>query len=194
MRGLSENICKATVVITFIGQTFKDLILWFSVKYLNCYMSWSEICELYVALEKASKWILCANTQQLEMFAVDWTFPASSPAVEGTKPKNLDPKKRPRRQDWDGELYENGSIYIANRKLIMEEGCLQVTPLHSPPHRIPTFPVWCHVRVGPSAGRSGRPLRDAASVQRRHRCGHRLACGRAEGSQVSRKWNCWNYY
>ncbi|XP_047241407.1 N-acylneuraminate cytidylyltransferase-like isoform X2 [Girardinichthys multiradiatus] len=42
-----------------------------------------------------------------------------------TKPENLDPKNRPRRQDWDGELYENGSFYFATRDLIMKEGCLQ---------------------------------------------------------------------
>ncbi|XP_047241119.1 N-acylneuraminate cytidylyltransferase-like [Girardinichthys multiradiatus] len=42
-----------------------------------------------------------------------------------TQPENLNPKNRPRRQDWDGELYENGSFYFATRDLIMKEGCLQ---------------------------------------------------------------------
>lgn len=31
-------------------------------------------------------------------------------------PKNYDPLKRPRRQDWDGEFIENGAIYIFSRK------------------------------------------------------------------------------
>lgn len=42
-----------------------------------------------------------------------------------TEPLNLNPAKRPRRQDWDGELYENGSFYFAKRHLI-EMGYLQV--------------------------------------------------------------------
>ncbi|KAL7982197.1 hypothetical protein Chor_009795 [Crotalus horridus] len=43
---------------------------------------------------------------------------------EVTIPQNLNPAKRPRRQDWDGELYENGSFYFAKRALI-EKGYLQ---------------------------------------------------------------------
>ncbi|KAM6909425.1 N-acylneuraminate cytidylyltransferase A [Xenentodon cancila] len=42
-----------------------------------------------------------------------------------TQPLNLDPRNRPRRQDWDGELYENGSLYFATKDLIMNQGCLQ---------------------------------------------------------------------
>ncbi|XP_023201476.1 N-acylneuraminate cytidylyltransferase-like isoform X1 [Xiphophorus maculatus] len=44
---------------------------------------------------------------------------------ECTEPENLDPAKRPRRQDWNGELIENGSFYFATRDLIMKEGRLQ---------------------------------------------------------------------
>ncbi|XP_028914534.1 N-acylneuraminate cytidylyltransferase [Ornithorhynchus anatinus] len=43
---------------------------------------------------------------------------------EATEPLNLNPAKRPRRQDWDGELYENGSFYFAKRHLI-DMGFLQ---------------------------------------------------------------------
>ncbi|XP_042528802.1 N-acylneuraminate cytidylyltransferase [Dipodomys spectabilis] len=43
---------------------------------------------------------------------------------EVTEPLNLNPAKRPRRQDWSGELYENGSFYFAKRHLI-ETGYLQ---------------------------------------------------------------------
>ncbi|XP_029918254.1 N-acylneuraminate cytidylyltransferase-like [Myripristis murdjan] len=42
-----------------------------------------------------------------------------------TKPLNLDPAKRPRRQDWDGELCENGSFYFATRDLLETKGALQ---------------------------------------------------------------------
>ncbi|XP_062374175.1 N-acylneuraminate cytidylyltransferase-like [Sardina pilchardus] len=41
-----------------------------------------------------------------------------------TVPLNLDPSRRPRRQDWDGELCENGSFYVTSRDLI-EKGILQ---------------------------------------------------------------------
>uniref|UniRef100_UPI0037E710EA N-acylneuraminate cytidylyltransferase A n=1 Tax=Semicossyphus pulcher TaxID=241346 RepID=UPI0037E710EA len=44
---------------------------------------------------------------------------------ELTTPCNLDPAKRPRRQDWDGELCENGSFYFTTRDLVMKEGRLQ---------------------------------------------------------------------
>ncbi|XP_019711582.1 N-acylneuraminate cytidylyltransferase A [Hippocampus comes] len=39
---------------------------------------------------------------------------------ELTKAFNLDPSNRPRRQDWDGELCENGSFYINTRELIVQ--------------------------------------------------------------------------
>ncbi|XP_030637204.1 N-acylneuraminate cytidylyltransferase A [Chanos chanos] len=41
-----------------------------------------------------------------------------------TQALNLDPSRRPRRQDWPGELCENGSFYFATRDLI-EKGLLQ---------------------------------------------------------------------
>uniref|UniRef100_A0A8C6UL73 N-acylneuraminate cytidylyltransferase n=1 Tax=Neogobius melanostomus TaxID=47308 RepID=A0A8C6UL73_9GOBI len=44
---------------------------------------------------------------------------------ELTHPLNLDPSNRPRRQDWDGELCENGSFYISHRELIKEQGHMQ---------------------------------------------------------------------
>ncbi|KAM9335472.1 N-acylneuraminate cytidylyltransferase A [Symphorus nematophorus] len=44
---------------------------------------------------------------------------------ELTKPFNLDPANRPRRQDWDGELCENGSLYFTTKDLIINKGLLQ---------------------------------------------------------------------
>ncbi|KAJ8249778.1 hypothetical protein COCON_G00229940 [Conger conger] len=41
-----------------------------------------------------------------------------------TEALNLDPSRRPRRQDWAGELVENGSFYFASRQLI-NKGLLQ---------------------------------------------------------------------
>ncbi|KAG9471187.1 hypothetical protein GDO78_015534 [Eleutherodactylus coqui] len=43
---------------------------------------------------------------------------------EGTVPENLNPACRPRRQDWRGELFENGSFYFATKELI-SRGLLQ---------------------------------------------------------------------
>jgi len=47
-------------------------------------------------------------------------------AGEGTttKPLNLNPSKRPRRQDWPGELVESGSFYFSTRELV-KSGVLQ---------------------------------------------------------------------
>ena len=44
---------------------------------------------------------------------------------ESSKPINLDPYNRPRRQDWNGELYENGAIYITQKDLLVKDGVLQ---------------------------------------------------------------------
>ncbi|XP_069570902.1 N-acylneuraminate cytidylyltransferase A [Brachyistius frenatus] len=44
---------------------------------------------------------------------------------ELTKPFNLNPAKRPRRQDWAGELCENGSFYFTKRDLIVNKGLQQ---------------------------------------------------------------------
>ncbi len=42
---------------------------------------------------------------------------------EGTRPLNYHPLSRPRRQDWTGELYENGAFYITSRKHLLQSGC-----------------------------------------------------------------------
>lgn len=34
---------------------------------------------------------------------------------------NFDAKKRPRRQDWNGELIENGMFYFLSRRLVEKE-------------------------------------------------------------------------
>lgn len=45
-------------------------------------------------------------------------------AGEATVAENFVPARRPRRQDWNGELYENGSFYFATRELLTK-GLLQ---------------------------------------------------------------------
>lgn len=44
---------------------------------------------------------------------------------EWTHPLNFDPRYRPRRQDWDGELCENGSFYASCKDVIEKKGSLQ---------------------------------------------------------------------
>lgn len=39
------------------------------------------------------------------------------------KPINYNPQKRPRRQDWDGYMIENGSFYISSRENILKSKC-----------------------------------------------------------------------
>jgi N-acylneuraminate cytidylyltransferase len=38
-------------------------------------------------------------------------------------PSNYDPLARPRRQDWDGELFENGAFYITGRTALLKSEC-----------------------------------------------------------------------
>ena len=42
-----------------------------------------------------------------------------------TAPLNFDPKHRPRRQDWRGELYENGAVYVSRVDAIKTSGYRQ---------------------------------------------------------------------
>ncbi|KAF4079544.1 hypothetical protein AMELA_G00179250 [Ameiurus melas] len=44
--------------------------------------------------------------------------------IRSPEPLNLEPARRPRRQDWDGELCENGSFYFATKDLV-SQGLLQ---------------------------------------------------------------------
>jgi N-acylneuraminate cytidylyltransferase len=39
------------------------------------------------------------------------------------RPLNYDPRHRPRRQDWDGVLAENGAFYITRREVLERERC-----------------------------------------------------------------------
>ncbi|XP_053684724.1 N-acylneuraminate cytidylyltransferase [Sabethes cyaneus] len=55
-------------------------------------------------------------------FQLRWRM---QPADEKMVPLNFDPRSRPRRQDWDGELVEAGMFYFARRSLILMEGIFQ---------------------------------------------------------------------
>ena len=46
--------------------------------------------------------------------------PTEDAAVQ---PLNYAPDNRPRRQEWDGELFENGAFYITKRSALIESGC-----------------------------------------------------------------------
>jgi len=45
------------------------------------------------------------------------------PAGQYVKPVNYDPARRPRRQEWDGQLVENGALYVTSRQRLLETGC-----------------------------------------------------------------------
>lgn len=42
---------------------------------------------------------------------------------DGVSAENYDPQARPRRQDWDGELLENGAFYITTRRALLSSRC-----------------------------------------------------------------------
>lgn len=41
---------------------------------------------------------------------------------ENVVPANYDPARRPRRQDWKGQMVENGALYITSRRHLIESG------------------------------------------------------------------------
>lgn len=43
-------------------------------------------------------------------------------SADGT-PLNYDPARRPRRQDWDGQLVENGALYATSREALLRSRC-----------------------------------------------------------------------
>lgn len=63
------------------------------------------------------------NLQVDCLFSVRRSFKLRWRRAEDGKVKalNFDPEKRPRRQDWDGELIETGMFYFARKKLLLED-------------------------------------------------------------------------
>mmetsp|Transcript_71087 Transcript_71087/g.141246 ORF Transcript_71087/g.141246 Transcript_71087/m.141246 type:complete len:241 (+) Transcript_71087:72-794(+) len=45
------------------------------------------------------------------------------PVTGEAKAKNYNPESRPRRQDWDGELIENGAFYLTSKSLFDRTSC-----------------------------------------------------------------------
>ena len=45
------------------------------------------------------------------------------PKTMAATAKNYEPLKRPRRQDWDGELIENGAFYLTRKAVLQKHGC-----------------------------------------------------------------------
>mmetsp|Transcript_5456 Transcript_5456/g.12901 ORF Transcript_5456/g.12901 Transcript_5456/m.12901 type:complete len:230 (+) Transcript_5456:105-794(+) len=46
-----------------------------------------------------------------------------NPETKEAKAKNYDPLTRPRRQDWNGELIENGAFYFTDKALLEKNEC-----------------------------------------------------------------------
>lgn len=94
---------------------------------------WQEIKEgCKCKVHNSAKTLAIFIQQEIEKIVSGprvWTLfgqPDLLVAEELTKPFNLDPANRPRRQDWSGELCENGSFYFTTRDLIINKGLLQV--------------------------------------------------------------------
>lgn len=49
-------------------------------------------------------------------FKLRWAYDKNA---EKLLPINFEPQRRPRRQDWNGELIENGMVYVAKRSLLL---------------------------------------------------------------------------
>lgn len=64
--------------------------------------------------------ICCSSSSR--SFKLRWRQVSNSTQLEAI---NFNPKRRPRRQDWPGELIETGMFYFARRHLIEYEGLLQ---------------------------------------------------------------------
>lgn len=61
-------------------------------------------------------------TMCFRSFKLRWQY---EPHSKRLKAVNFNPKNRPRRQDWPGEIIETGMFYFARRKLIEIDGILQ---------------------------------------------------------------------
>lgn len=85
-----------------------------------------------VCLVQATSPLLCAEDINGVLSALDSGRAQSALSVvrshrfrwsEGGQALNYSPESRPRRQDWDGELYENGAIYASRLEAIKASRC-----------------------------------------------------------------------
>lgn len=65
---------------------------------------------------------LAIETQIFRSWKLRWQLVGNSNRLKAI---NFNPKQRPRRQDWNGELIETGMFYFVRRHLIEEHGILQ---------------------------------------------------------------------
>lgn len=73
-----------------------------------------------VCRQKKFRWSETLST------ATDSTaFRSDESKCNNTRPLNCDPSRRPRRQDWRGDIVENGMFYFAKRHLVQDQGLLQ---------------------------------------------------------------------
>jgi N-acylneuraminate cytidylyltransferase len=76
----------------------------------------SDLCGALALLDAAGQGSLLSVTRERRF---RW-----APSPDGSVvPVNYNPRTRPRRQDWAGELFENGAFYITTRKDLLESGC-----------------------------------------------------------------------
>lgn len=73
--------------------------------------------------QKGLKLMLSQNADSLVTAVRTHRFLWSVKADGSAHAKNYDPSARPRRQDWDGELIENGAFYMTTRATMERDQC-----------------------------------------------------------------------
>ena len=66
-----------------------------------------------------------ATMRNIEMSEKRPSMTTMTTTKKPTKALNFDPGHRPRRQDWKGDLVENGMLYFAKRNLVQNRKILQ---------------------------------------------------------------------
>ncbi|GAB6029268.1 hypothetical protein CHUAL_005035 [Chamberlinius hualienensis] len=113
-----DNVSSIAAVKEFLSH-HKEIT---HVGLLQC----TSPCVQPLFLSQAANLLLAADYDSVfaanRKFHLRWT---SSQFDDGVTPLNFDPKKRPQRQAWAGELVECGMFYFATTELIVDQNALQ---------------------------------------------------------------------
>lgn len=105
-----DNSSTESVMVDYaINNQFDDIVLLQATSPLTTSDNINEALKIYFE-SSANSLISVVKTHRFL-----WKFKS-----EVIEPTNYDYTKRPRRQDWDGQLVENGAIYITSRGLLVE--------------------------------------------------------------------------
>jgi len=104
-----KSSTESVMVDYAINNQFDDIVLLQATSPLTTSDNINEALKIYFE-SSANSLISVVKTHRFL-----WKFKS-----EVIEPTNYDYTKRPRRQDWDGQLVENGAIYITSRGLLVE--------------------------------------------------------------------------